>query len=48
MNVRCLFSLTIDPGDWRFLFQGMLDRDKSGKGYGRFQWRLGLLTPDDR
>jgi hypothetical protein len=37
--------LTIDPGNLRFLFQGMWDQDKSGTGYGQFQWRLGLLTP---
>lgn len=41
-------TLTIDPEHWRFLFQGMLDRDKAGKGYGGFQWRLGLLNPDER
>ena len=23
----------------------MLEKDKSGKGYGQFQWRIGLLTP---
>ncbi len=39
-------TLTIDPSKWTFLFQGMLDKNKSGKGYGQFQWRLGLLTPD--
>lgn len=38
-------TLTIDPGNLRFLFQGMWDQDKSGTGYGQFQWRLGLLTP---
>lgn len=38
-------TLTIDPKDLRFLFQGMLDRHKSGKSYGQFDWRLGLLTP---
>jgi hypothetical protein len=38
-------TLTIDPNHWQFLFQGMLDRDKSRKGYGQFQWRLGLLNP---
>ncbi len=37
--------LVIDPATLQFLFQGMLERDKSGKGYGRFDWRLGLLTP---
>ena len=37
--------LTVDPGDLRFLFQGMLEKDKSGKGYGQFGWRLGMLKP---
>lgn len=36
-------TLTVDPSNLRFLFQGMLE--KGGKGYGQFQWRLGLLTP---
>jgi hypothetical protein len=38
-------TLTVDPGDLRFVFQGMWDKDKSGKGYGQFQWRIGMLTP---
>ena len=38
-------ALTVDPGNLKLLFQGMLDKDKSGKGYGQFQWRLGMLTP---
>jgi hypothetical protein len=38
-------TLTIDPRDLRFVFQGMLDAHKSGKGYGQFQWRIGILTP---
>jgi hypothetical protein len=38
-------TLTIDPANWQFLFQGMFDRDKAKKGYGQFQWRLGLLKP---
>ncbi len=40
-------TLTIDPNNWRFVFQGMFDRHKSGKGYGEFQWRIGMLTPSD-
>lgn len=39
-------TLTIDPGRIRMLFQGMLEEHKQGKGYGAFQWRLGLLTPE--
>jgi len=38
-------TLTVDPGNLRFLFQGMLEKDKSGKGYGAFRWRIGLLSP---
>jgi hypothetical protein len=37
--------LEVDPGDLRFLFQGVLDRDRTGKAYGQIPWRLGLLTP---
>lgn len=38
-------TLTVDPANLRFLFQGMWDKHKSGKEYGQFQWRIGLLTP---
>lgn len=38
-------TLTVDPQHLRFLFQGMLEKDKRGKSYGAFTWRLGLLTP---
>jgi len=38
-------TLTVDPSDPRLLFQGMLDVEKSGGGYGRFGWRIGMLTP---
>lgn len=41
----CDQTLTVDPEDLRFIFQGMLDAHKSGKGYGQFQWRIGMLTP---
>ncbi len=37
--------LEIDPADLRFVFQGMLNKDKAGKGYGAWPWRLGMLTP---
>ena len=37
--------LSVDPDHLRFVFQGMWDRDKAGKGYGQFQWRIGLLAP---
>ena len=35
--------LVVDPKDLRFVFQGMLEKHKSGKGYGQFGWRLGML-----
>lgn len=38
-------TLTVDPENLRFLFQGMLESEKRGKGYGQFPWRLGILTP---
>ena len=38
-------SLIVDPADLRFVFQGMLDAHKTGKGYGQFRWRIGMLTP---
>lgn len=38
-------TLQVDPGDLRFVFQGMWDRNKRGNGYGQFQWRIGMLTP---
>lgn len=41
----CDETLTVDPANLRFLFQGMWDKDKAGSAYGQFQWRLGLLTP---
>lgn len=38
-------TLTVDPDRLQLLFQGMLEQHKRGKGYGAFQWRIGLLTP---
>ena len=38
-------TLTVDPKHLRMIFQGMLDRDKDGRGYGQFQWRIGMLEP---
>jgi glycosyl hydrolase family 62 len=38
-------TLTLDPQNLRFVFQGMLDKQKAGKGYGGFSWRIGMLTP---
>ncbi|MBM4031296.1 MAG: hypothetical protein FJ291_05860 [Planctomycetes bacterium] len=38
--------LDVDPAHLRFLFQGVLDRDRQGKNYGQIPWRLGLLGPE--
>ncbi len=35
--------LEVDPAGMRFLFQGVLDRECEGRGYGQIPWRLGLL-----
>lgn len=40
-------TLTVDPHNLKFVFQGMLDKHKSGNAYGQFQWRIGMLTPVD-
>ena len=40
-------TLTVDPENLRFVFQGMLDQQKDGKTYGQFPWRIGMLTPAD-
>ena len=37
--------LEVDPQNLRFIFQGMLEKNKVAKGYGQFQWRIGLLKP---
>ncbi|MFT4637452.1 MAG: hypothetical protein ACI8T1_000761 [Verrucomicrobiales bacterium] len=37
--------LVIDSNNLQLIFQGMLQKDKSSKDYGKFDWRLGLLTP---
>lgn len=37
-------TLTVDPDNLQFLFQGAWEKDKSN-GYGAIPWRLGLLTP---
>ena len=38
-------TLMVDPSELQFIFQGMLEKDKSGVGYGQYQWRIGMLTP---
>lgn len=41
----CDEKLEVDPKSLRFVFQGVLDKDRAGKPYGRIPWRLGLLEP---
>jgi len=38
-------QLQVEPDNLRFLFQGVLDRQRSGKNYGEIPWRLGILEP---
>jgi hypothetical protein len=38
-------TMTVDPADLRFVFQGCSAKDRAGKGYGQFPWRLGMLKP---
>ncbi len=38
-------TLTVDPNNIRFLFQGVSDQNMAGKKYGEIPWRLGMLTP---
>lgn len=38
-------TMTVDPDNLQFLFQGIWDKEKTGNAYGQFSWRLGLLTP---
>ncbi len=39
--------LEVEPSQLRFVFQGVLDRERAGKSYGEIPWRLGLLTQGD-
>jgi len=38
------FNYDISP-NLRFVFQGVTDARRAGKGYGAIPWRLGLLEP---
>ncbi len=40
-------TMTVDPANLRFVFQGVLEQDKQkvGNNYGKFPWRIGILTP---
>jgi len=45
LRAACDEKLEVDPDHLRFLFQGVLDKERSGKGYGKIPWRLGILEP---
>ena len=36
-------KLEVDPAHLRFVFQGVTNRQRSGKNYGQIPWRLGML-----
>jgi len=38
-------TMVIDPEKLRLVFQGALQKEKTGIGYGRIPWRVGILTP---
>jgi hypothetical protein len=38
-------TMTVDPANLRFVFQGVLEKDKAGITYGKIPWRIGILTP---
>ena len=37
-------TLTVDPANLRFVFQGAWQKDKTA-GYGKIPWQIGILTP---
>ena len=45
LRTGCDEKLEVDPASLRFLFQGVLEKDRQGKGYGEIPWKLGLLEP---
>ncbi|MBN2272062.1 MAG: hypothetical protein JXN61_15720 [Sedimentisphaerales bacterium] len=45
LRAGCDERLEVDPENLRFLFQGVLDKDRAGKNYGQIPWRLGILRP---
>ena len=38
-------KLEVDPANLRFIFQGVLEKDRQGKAYGAIPWKLGLMEP---
>jgi hypothetical protein len=40
----CDETMTVDPANLRFIFQGATQEEKAGKPYGKIPWRIGMLT----
>ncbi len=38
-------TLTVDPDNLQLMFQGLLQKEKHGRNYGQYPWRIGLLKP---
>ncbi len=38
-------TMTVDTNNLRFVFQGMLQKEKSGIPYGKYHWKIGILAP---
>lgn len=45
LRAGCDERLEVDPAQLRFLFQGVLDRNRRGRKYGAIPWKLGILKP---
>jgi hypothetical protein len=43
LRTGCDEKLEVDPANLRLLFQGVLEKDRQGQGYGEIPWKLGLL-----
>ncbi|MGQ9661264.1 MAG: non-reducing end alpha-L-arabinofuranosidase family hydrolase [Kiritimatiellia bacterium] len=45
IRTSCDETMTVDPKNLKFVFQGVLEKEKTGKNYGQFPWRIGILSP---
>ncbi len=43
----CDERLEADSANLRFVFQGVLDKDRQGKAYGEIPWKLGVMEPSN-
>lgn len=44
----CDQTMTVNPAKLQFVFQGILEKEKTRRNYGQLPWRIGILTPADR